>query len=545
MATTYIFAIGGTGARILRPLTMLLAAGCAKSESKNEIVPIIIDYDVTNGDTERAQKLMENYARIQKAVHKAGTPETKEVFFSMPMVKIKEKQSQNRFGGGYKFNPKSRYDVYLDEKSTDITFAEFLKYSSLGDGTGTKPTRLLLESLYDTSDEDDPRAELNLNLSKGFKGCPNIGCIVTREIKDTPEYKNFAQNFSVQNDKILIIGSIFGGTGASGIPMLLDLIRSNNNWAKGNAAVGIIAMLPYFKVNEDENSAISSETFKAKAKAAISAYELPSSVNSQADAIYYIGDDNMTRPFANHEGGKEQENYALFPELAAAMEAMDYIGRDRAEVVSMNEAEAFEFGLTDDAPVTLADPKANAEAGTAETPALLMEHFFSGADNDRIINPYINPLTRLTIFEKFCKEYLCDNSKWQKNDNWLQNTDDKEKQALKDCSEFIKDLGDFAIQMFDWIKEMAGPQRPLYLYHPEESWEKILHGLTLEVPNLVWRWKKDPLFDSDKISVLLGKEFTATQNEEYAKFPEFLFVKNADAVCDQLLKKIESFKNEK
>ena len=46
----YIFAIGGSGSRVLRSLTMLLASGI---ETNNNIIPIIIDPDTSNGDLDR------------------------------------------------------------------------------------------------------------------------------------------------------------------------------------------------------------------------------------------------------------------------------------------------------------------------------------------------------------------------------------------------------------------------------------------------------------------------------------------------------------
>ena len=46
----YIFAIGGSGSRVLRSLTMLLAAGV---QTDSNIIPIIIDPDASNGDLDR------------------------------------------------------------------------------------------------------------------------------------------------------------------------------------------------------------------------------------------------------------------------------------------------------------------------------------------------------------------------------------------------------------------------------------------------------------------------------------------------------------
>ena len=62
----YVFAIGGSGSRVLRSLTMLLAAG-VKMESK--IIPIIIDPDVSNGDLDRTVSCLRQYEEIRNQRH--------------------------------------------------------------------------------------------------------------------------------------------------------------------------------------------------------------------------------------------------------------------------------------------------------------------------------------------------------------------------------------------------------------------------------------------------------------------------------------------
>ena len=66
MSKCYVFAIGGTGSRVLRALTMLLA-GNVKINTE-EIVPIIIDPDVSNADLTRAVKLMDCYNSIKECI---------------------------------------------------------------------------------------------------------------------------------------------------------------------------------------------------------------------------------------------------------------------------------------------------------------------------------------------------------------------------------------------------------------------------------------------------------------------------------------------
>lgn len=50
MSKLFLFAVGGTGARVLRSFTMLIASGLQGFDSSTEIVPIIIDHDRQCGD---------------------------------------------------------------------------------------------------------------------------------------------------------------------------------------------------------------------------------------------------------------------------------------------------------------------------------------------------------------------------------------------------------------------------------------------------------------------------------------------------------------
>ena len=64
MSKLYIFGIGGTGSRVLRSFTMMMAAGV--KIGADEIVPIIIDPDKANADLTRTVALMNNYRSIRK-----------------------------------------------------------------------------------------------------------------------------------------------------------------------------------------------------------------------------------------------------------------------------------------------------------------------------------------------------------------------------------------------------------------------------------------------------------------------------------------------
>ena len=63
MKKLFLFAIGGTGERVLRSTTMLLAAG-VPAFNGYDIYPIIIDYDAANKDKDRTKDILKQYQKL-------------------------------------------------------------------------------------------------------------------------------------------------------------------------------------------------------------------------------------------------------------------------------------------------------------------------------------------------------------------------------------------------------------------------------------------------------------------------------------------------
>jgi hypothetical protein len=53
----FIFAIGGTGSRVVKALTMLLASG-VELKNTSEVIPIIVDPHKSNDDLKRTESLL-------------------------------------------------------------------------------------------------------------------------------------------------------------------------------------------------------------------------------------------------------------------------------------------------------------------------------------------------------------------------------------------------------------------------------------------------------------------------------------------------------
>lgn len=83
MAKLYVFGIGGTGARVLRSFTMMMAAGVKLGA--DTVVPIVIDPDAANADLNRTVALMNNYRDVRS--HLAFVPDDETLFSARSCAK--------------------------------------------------------------------------------------------------------------------------------------------------------------------------------------------------------------------------------------------------------------------------------------------------------------------------------------------------------------------------------------------------------------------------------------------------------------------------
>ncbi len=534
---TYIFAIGGTGARVLRSLTMLLAAGCKGTSAKDTIIPVIIDYDTENGSTLQAQNILECYQRIHDAAYRSDDVDN-ENFFCTPVRKLKEISKAPDM-----FNQSSKFDVFLGDDEVKSTFGDHIGFSTINDANGTQSSCYLLEALYDKS--EGVNAELQLSLDKGFKGCPNIGCVVTKRLTNTEELQQFMIMIG-QQDNVLIVGSIFGGTGASGIPMLLDLFTANNGIPVNK--IGVIAVEPYFKVASSDDSVINTATFEAKTKAALEAYDLGTSVNKQADAIYYVGDDDASEALKNEEGGALQKNPAHFAELIAGICAIDFITRNIPHTNVNQDALFYETWLN--LPGKNQGNNNNVEENK-EAPTIRVSAFF----DKELEEPYISALSRLALFNEFCKNYYLECGQGEGNDVWLRNTNP----PLHSKSDFRTDLKTFINAFEKWVTEMETSKRSLKLFDiSDKEYSKLLADKVMTKSRLRFGTayavsdggKVKPITKDEYVREVLGEKFNNQdlKPEERTRLlsrPCYFFLKSMTEATEGFYEIIQKWTKEK
>ena len=181
----FLFGIGGTGSRVIKSLVLMSASGV--DIQANAIVPIIIDPDFANADLTRTIEQIKTYSAVRKSLDFTASSNNK--FF---------KPNFEDVVNGYRLRLK-------DTKNKK--FKEFIQYDTLG-----KENRALASILFSESN-------LDADMEVGFKGNPNIGSIVLNQFADSEDFLAFAAAFK-PGDRVFIVSSIFGGTGASGFPLI-------------------------------------------------------------------------------------------------------------------------------------------------------------------------------------------------------------------------------------------------------------------------------------------------------------------------------------
>jgi hypothetical protein len=310
----YFISIGGSGAKVLESLTHLCAAGMFPTEEK--LYVMAIDPDVGNGNLARSSAALHCYDSFQKFQTGSHTPLFKtKVELANPFV----------------WNP-TEHDKCLD----DVMSYQAYKGTPIGD---------LYEVLY-------TKKERSTLLNEGFRGHPSIGAAVMAKkvalhdadgtaAGDAEPWKHFkllvnqdAKTGSVA--KIFLTGSVFGGTGAAGMPTIAKLLQRTFKtlYEEGKVLLGGGLILPYFSFSPAKTDAFSgqvyasSENFLTSTQAALKYYSVKNKEEDIYHAMYFIGD-NILAPVQKFSvGSSSQENNAHIVDFYGALAAIDFFQSD-------------------------------------------------------------------------------------------------------------------------------------------------------------------------------------------------------------------------
>ena len=230
---------------------MQLAAGVRPKDSSGKpihdlsIVPIIIDPHEDNSGLQQLSELLSDYRKMHQRIY--GDEVKDEGFFNVKIETLKDISPDSGVADKFFFKMQS---------VTDSRFDKFIGLNDM-DNFNTKANKLFAKMLFS-------KEELETEMKEGFYGSPNIGCIALNEFKESDDFKAFRSAYN-KGDRLFFIGSIFGGTGASGLPLFISSIRdlqNINNEDTGRsdcskAPIGALIVMPYFRIAQDDNSSIS------------------------------------------------------------------------------------------------------------------------------------------------------------------------------------------------------------------------------------------------------------------------------------------------
>lgn len=331
----FLFLVGGTGSRVMRPLIMQFASGIHPMDEAGqpiplEVIPIIVDPHKANEDLKRTENLLRWYRSIRRTMYGESVDVTKG-FFSVKISTLND-----ILPGGSNLSDTFLFNLGAVESKK---FQDFISYSTLDTAN-----QALCSMLFSDN-------QLQTKMDIGFVGSPNIGSVALNEFKNSEEFKQFSNVFR-KDDRIFVVSSIFGGTGAAGYPIIVKNIRNaGNNAAINNRAdlrdarIGALTVLPYFNVQQDEKSPISRADFISKTKSALFYYHdnltgLTQSGTelglSKINACYYLGDEVPSNPYYNDPGGNGQRNDAHVVEYVGALSIIDFLSIPDSQLLTQN-----------------------------------------------------------------------------------------------------------------------------------------------------------------------------------------------------------------
>lgn len=277
---------------------------------------LLVDPDTANGNTATARGQLTRYHAIQsKLRYPVQAPAS---FFSDPV------------------NPDDpTSSVSWEYPTPPQPFQSVLQYAAQPAGT-----RGLLELLYDQND-------LELSFEQGFVGRAHIGSFdVFRTFRAELETGRFGDDAvdapnalvrffrrvssAAQGDgaRVVVVGSLFGGTGASALPVIPPLMKDALADVQSGINAASVQLGPYFTFDAGGEHDPDSALHPLATQAALYHY----SGSAEYDSIYFIGaPDRRKTSDGNQRGGPNQKNSAHYAELAAALAIRDFFQRPRGQ----------------------------------------------------------------------------------------------------------------------------------------------------------------------------------------------------------------------
>lgn len=346
----FLIAIGGTGMRCLESFVHLCAAGLFDNHT---IEILTLDTDQNNGNKDRVESLIELYNKVKtNDATTQGGEQRSNTFFSAKL---------NLFRFFTDYSTPTRMTLNALAATRNLTDEQRQDNQDLSD--------LLFErdSVQQFKLDHGYRAQTHLGSMLMYHGIIEAainakkgGEAVKTQEKELTKYLELL-NKHAANARVFVFGSVFGGTGASSIPVIpiaiseaLKILTGGNNVLNLNKVLfGSTLLTDYFTFKTPTSSQLSSNkviadanNFALNSQAALSFYNEDSTVRKTYKKMYHIGwptslKINYSEGKAGDviTGGAEQRNDCHIAELMCAVAAYDFFNEDRTTLEKIGDAE--------------------------------------------------------------------------------------------------------------------------------------------------------------------------------------------------------------
>lgn len=323
MTLNYLIGIGGTGSKCLEAFLHTAAAGMAPPQ----VTLGFVDQDRANGNLSRAKDTLSRYQALRRELRADSHILSRACPLAGTQIILPP--------GDPVWTP-----VQESQKFRDVVDERNMRDDE----------RVLLDGFFDEHEE------LEMQLDRGFRGRPAVGAatILSKVMDGGPFWQRLLEGTARVREgeevRIFLIGSIFGGTGAAGFPSIARLIREELKRKRitRNVYIGGLLLLPYFSFPDDPGSstvAVKSEQLLGQAHSALRYYHrMLQPTTGQArvfDSFYVLGWQPLMRLGYNKDGGNEQVNPPLIPELYAGLAACHFFRIDKQSLPQSRSESAY------------------------------------------------------------------------------------------------------------------------------------------------------------------------------------------------------------
>lgn len=305
MTANFLLGIGGTGAKCVEAFVRLAHCGLGPDAAWIGL----LDQDRANGNAARAMRVLAEASDLRTAFRASGTND----LGPSPLLRT----AIERPRAGWAWAPEERSSASLA--------------TSIGYGGLPPAEAAIADALFS-------REERQLQLDEGFRQRPALGAALTLQ-GVTPESDVWRDLLGAlqsagqgEEVRVLLVASVFGGTGAAGFPTVARLLRKaiEDRGLRGRVKLGGVLMLPYFAFPTsplDGGPAIrpDSSVFLMQARGALEHYAGLFRAETVFETLYVLGSDPLVPLDTYSDGGSLQANPPLLPEFVAALAAVDFL----------------------------------------------------------------------------------------------------------------------------------------------------------------------------------------------------------------------------